>query len=96
MGIARGVSETLWLVIDYVSLLSFSKRNIYHVELVIEDVDGKGSFGESSAVAATPWEVGTIVTVIVIDNIFYASVSIYLSPVLLGLLTVKTEVEFVI
>ena len=35
-------------------LLSFSKRNIYHVEVAIEDVDGKGSFDESSAVAATP------------------------------------------
>ena len=90
------MSETLWLVRYYVYLLSFSKRNTDHVEVVIEDVDGKGSFGESSAVAATPWEVGTIVTVIVIDNVFYASINIYLSPVLLGLLTVKTEVEFVI
>ena len=90
------MSETLWLVIDYVSLLSSSKRNIYHVELVIEDVDGKGSFDESSAVAATPWEVGTIITVIVIDNVFYASINIYLSPILLRLRTVKTEVEFVI
>ena len=90
------MSETHWLVRDYVSLLSFSKRNIDHVEVTIEDVVGKGSFGESSAVAVTPWEVGTIVAVIVIDNVFYDSINIYLSPVLLGLLTVKTEVEFVI
>ena len=90
------MSETLWLLRDYVSLLSFSKRNIDHVEVTIEDVVGKGSFGESSAVAATPWEVGTIVTVIVIGNVFYDSINIYLSPILLGLLTVKTEVEFVI
>ena len=66
--------------------------------MVIEDVDGKGSFGESSAVAATPWEVGTIVTVIVIGNVFYASINIYLSPVLLGisLLTIKIAVELII
>ena len=88
------MSETLWLLRDYVSLLSFSKRNIDHVEVAIEDVDGKGSFGESSAVAATPWEVGTIVTVVV--NVFYASVKIYLSPVLLELLTIKEVVDFVI
>ena len=56
--------------------LSFSKRNIYHVEVAIEDVDGKGSFGESSAVACAPWEVGTIVTVIFIDNVFRAAVNI--------------------
>ena len=67
---------TLWLVRDYVSLLSFSKRNIDHVEVTIEDVVGKGSFGESSAVATTPWEVGTIVTVIFIDNVFRAAVDI--------------------
>ena len=48
------MSETLRLVRDYVHLLSSSKRNIDHVELVIEDVVGKGSFGESSAVATTP------------------------------------------
>ena len=36
------------------SLLSFPKRNIDHVEVAIENVVGKGSFGESSAVAATP------------------------------------------
>ena len=90
------MSETPWLVGDYVSLLSFPKRNIDHVEVAIEDVDGKGSFGESSAVAVTPWEVGTIVTVIVIDNVFYASINIYLSPIRFWLLTVKTEVEFVI
>ena len=36
------------------SLLSFPKRNIDHVEEAIEDVDDKGSFDESSAVAATP------------------------------------------
>ena len=85
---------TLWLVRDYVSLLSFSKRNIDHVEVTIEDVVGKGSFGESSAVAATPWEVGNVVTVIV--NVFYASVKIYLSLVLLELLTIKEVVDFVI
>ena len=34
--------------------LSFSKRNIDHVEVTIEDVVGKGSFSESSAVAVTP------------------------------------------
>ena len=66
----------LWLVRDYVSLLSFPKRNIDHVEVAIEDVDDKGSFDESSAVAATPWEVGTIVTVIVIDDVFRAAVDI--------------------
>ena len=71
------------------SLLSFSKRNIDHVEVAIEDVDGKGLFGEPFAVAATPCEVGTVITVIVIDNVFYASISIYLLPVLLGLLTYK-------
>ena len=70
------MSETLWLVRDYVSLLSFSKWNIDLVEVAIEDVDGKGSFGESSAVAATPWEVGTIVTVTFIDNVFRAAVDI--------------------
>ena len=70
------MSETLWLVRYYVYLLSFSKRNTDHVEVVIEDVDGKGSFGESSAVAVTPWEVGTIVTVIFIDNVFRAAVDI--------------------
>ena len=70
------MSETLWLVRDYVSLLSFSKRSIDHVKVIIEDVDGKGSFGESSAIAATPWEVGTIVTVIVIDDIFRAAIDI--------------------
>ena len=48
------MSETLRLVRDSVSLLSFPKRNIDHVEVAIEDVDGKGSFGESSAVAVTP------------------------------------------
>ena len=58
------------------SLLSSSKRNIYHVEVAIEDVDDKGSFGESSAVAATPWGVGTIVTVIFIDNVFRTAVDI--------------------
>ena len=36
-------------------LLSSSKRNIDHVEVAIEDVDGKGSFGELfTAAAATP------------------------------------------
>ena len=90
------MSETLWLVRYYVYLLSFSKRNTDHVEVVIEDVDSKGSFGESSAVATTPWEVGTIITDIVIDNVFYDSINIYLSPILLGLLSVKTSVEFVI
>ena len=68
------MSGTLWLVRGYVSLLSFSKQNIDHVKVTIEDVDGKGSFGESSA--ATPWEVDTIVTVIVIDNVFHAIVNI--------------------
>ena len=57
-------------------ILSSSKRNIYHVEVAIEDVDDKGSFGESSTVAATPWEVGTIVTVTFIDNVFRAAVDI--------------------
>ena len=43
-----------WSEIMYnVWILSSSKRNIYHVEVAIEDVDDKGSFGESSAVAAT-------------------------------------------
>ena len=69
------MSDTLWLVRDYVHLLSSSKRNIDHVEVAIEDVYGS-SFGESSAVAATPWEVGTVVTVIFIDNVFHATVNI--------------------
>ena len=53
-------------------------------------------FGEPFAVAATPSEVGTVITVIVIDNVFFVSVYIYLLPILLRILTVKTEVEFVI
>ena len=77
-------------------LLSSLKRNINHVEVTIEDVVGKGSFGESSAVAATPCEVGTVITIIVIDNVFFVSVYIYLLHILLRILTVKTEVEFVI
>ena len=79
--------ETLWLVDDYMSLLFSSKRNIDRVDVNIEDIIGKGSFGIPFAVVATPWEVGNVVTGIV--NVFYASVKIYLSPVLLGLLTIK-------
>ena len=52
--IARGVLETLWLVDDYMSLLFSSKRNINHVDVNIEDVIGKGSFGIPFAVVATP------------------------------------------
>ena len=58
------------------SLLSFSKWNTDHVEVTIKDIIGKGSFGESSTVAATPREVGTIVTVIFIDKVFRAAVDI--------------------
>ena len=60
------------------------------------DILGKGSFGEPFAVAATPWEVGSIIKVWVIDNAFYVSINIYLSPVLFGLLTFKEETEFII
>ena len=48
------MSETLRLVKDYVSLLSFSKRNIDHVDVSIEYVIGKGSFGIPFTVVATP------------------------------------------
>ena len=34
--------------------LSFSKRNIDHIEVAVENVVGKGSFGESFAIVATP------------------------------------------
>ena len=88
------MSETLWLVDDYMSLLFSSKRNIDHVNVNIEYVIGKGSFGIPFTVVATPWEVGNVVTVIV--NVFYASVKIYLSLVLLELLTIKEVVDFVI
>ena len=69
------------------SLLFSSKRNINHVDVNIEDVIGKGSFGIPFTVVATPQEVGNVVTGIV--NVFYASVKIYLSLVLLELLTIK-------
>ena len=36
------------------SILSSSKRNIDRVEVTIEDIIGKGSFGKLFAVAATP------------------------------------------
>ena len=69
------------------SLLFSSKRNINHVNVNIEYVIGKGSFGILFTVVATPQEVGNVVTGIV--NVFYASVKICLSPVLLESLTIK-------
>ena len=80
------------------SLLSSTKGkwDINRVEMTFEDILGKGSFGEPFAVAATPREVGTVITIIVIDNVFFVSVYIYLLHILLRILTVKTEVEFVI
>ena len=80
--IARGVSETLWLVGDYMTLLFSSKRNIDRVEVTIRDIPGKDLFGKPFAIAAAPWEIGTIITVIAIDNVVYVSFITYLLSVL--------------
>ena len=84
MGIALGVSEKPWLIGHYISPLSSTKGkwDINRVEMTFEDVLGEGSFGEPFAVAATPCEVGTVITVIAINNIVHVSISIYLLSVL--------------